>query len=385
MNPLKKLYNRINAYWAGLFYGLKSTNDEIFTQSGLDNSIGTVIQQQVSENRVSKDLLKGEVTQQVEELRYRTYKVDRESKQFEYFSPTKALRYEKQDSKFVKYENSDNLELITIQPNHAQTANVYEGTKDVDFLKANLINNQGDIAVNVGHFDVLNSYNIEVERDFMPRFKLEAYTTRLVVKKLDENDNVILDFYVSKYPQEKDMKSIYFIKEVEKLMSGYRQSDITSLKRVSFTTSHAYGLNDMIEFKFDHVYYRDTLEYDGHYVLKFKAHAYVNGKDLTDEYYSKPMDEKYRNHEKKEVVLDAFNGGNEYRTFVCAECGKTVEYDTESIDDMQASQGRDIMDDTVIDDNGVMSYMDLQIAEQTFGKKLCKDCLKKYLNNMNKQ
>ena len=52
---------------------------------------------------------------------------------------------------------------------------------------------------------------------------------------------------------------------------------------------------------------------------------------------------------------------------------------------MQASQGRDIMDDTVIDDNGVMSYMDLQIAEQTFGKKLCKDCLKKYLNNMNKQ
>ena len=193
MNPLKKLYNRINAYWAGLFYGLKSTNDEIFTQSGLDNSIGTVIQQQVSENRVSKDLLKGEVTQQVEELRYRTYKVDRESKQFEYFSPTKALRYEKQDSKFVKYENSDNLELITIQPNHAQTANVYEGTKDVDFLKANLINNQGDIAVNVGHFDVLNSYNIEVERDFMPRFKLEAYTTRLVVKKLDENDTVILD------------------------------------------------------------------------------------------------------------------------------------------------------------------------------------------------
>ena len=385
MKLIKKLCNRINAYWVGFFYGLKDTNDTVFTQAGIDNSVGTEIQQQVTENRVSKDLLKGEVTQQVEELRYRTYKVDRESKQFEYFSPTKAIRFDKQDSKFVKYDNSDNLELITIQPNHANTANIYDGTKDVDFLNAKLIDVQGNVSINLGHFDVENKYNIEIERDFMPRFKLEAYTTRLVVKKLDDEDNMILDFYVSKYPQEKDMKSIYFVKEVKKLMSGYRQSDITSMTRVSFVTSHAYGLNDMIEFRFDHIYYKGILEYDGHYVLKFKAHAYVNGKDQTDEFYSKSMDEKYRNNEKKEVVIDAFSGGNEYKTFVCAECGKTVEYDTEAIDNMQASLGRDITDDEISDDNSVMSYMDLQISEQTFGKKLCSDCLKKYLNNMNKQ
>jgi hypothetical protein len=97
------------------------------------------------------------------------------------------------------------------------------------------------------------------------------------------------------------------------------------------------------------------------------------------------MDEKYRNNEKKEVVIDAFSGGNEHKTFVCSECGKTVEYDTEAIDNMQASLGRDITDDEISDDNSVMSYMDLQISEQTFGKKLCSDCLKKYLNNMNKQ
>ena len=385
MKLIKKLRDRINAYWTGFFYGLKDTNDTVFTQAGIDNSVGTEIQQQVTENRVSKDLLKGEVTQQVEELRYRTYKVDRESKQFEYFSPTKAIRFDKQDSKFVKYDNSDNLELITIQPNHANTANIYDGTKDVDFLNAKLVDGQGNVSINLGHFDVENKYNIEIERDFMPRFKLETYTTRLVVKKLDDEDNMILDFYVSKYPQEKDMKSIYFIKEVEKLMSGYKQSDITSMIRVSFVTSHAYGLNDMIEFRFDHIYYKGILEYDGHYILKFKAHAYVNGKDQTDEFYSKSMDEKYRNNEKKEVVLDAFSGGNEYKTFVCAECGKTVEYDTEAIDNMQASLGRDITDDDISDDNGVMSYMDLQISEQTFGKKLCSDCLKKYLNNMNKQ
>jgi hypothetical protein len=215
---------------------------------------------------------------------------------------------------------------------------------------------------------------------------LEVYTTRLVVKKLDDNDNMILDFYVSKYPQENDMKSIYFIKEVEKIMSGYRQSDIVSMNRVSFTTSHAYGLNDMIDFRFDHIYFKDILEYDGHYILKFKAHAYVNRKDLTDEYYSKSMDEKYKNNEKKEVVIDAFTGGNEHKEFICEECGKKIEYDTEAMDEVKATLGRDITEESTVDDsNSVVSYMDLQISEQTFGKKLCKECLKKYLNNMNKQ
>lgn len=382
MKIIKQIYNKLYSYWYGLFYGMKRTNDVVFTQSGIDNTIGSEIQQQVTENRVSKDLLKGEVTQQVEELRYRTYKVDRESKQFEYFSPVKALRFEKQDSKFVKYDNSDNLELITIQPNHANVRNISEGTNDIDFMKAEIKDEQGNVSINVGKFDVINDYNIKIERDFMPRFRLEAYTTRLVVKKYDDRDNMMLDFYVSKYPQENDMKSIYFVKEVEKILAGDEHSDILSFNRVSFMTSHAYGLEDMIEFRFDKIFYKGILEYDGHYILKFKAHAYVNGVDITDQYYSKSMAEKYANNEKKEVVLDAFNGGNKVETFVCSECGKVVEYNTEAINDIEAKPGRDITEDFVDEENDIMSYMDLQIAEQTFGKKLCKACLKNYLNNL---
>ena len=381
---IKNIYDRINAYWVGLFYGMKHTNDTVFTQIGVNGDVGTQIQQEVSENRVSKDLLKGEVTQQVEELRYRTYKVDRESHDFEYFSPVKALRYDKQDSKFIKYDNSDNLELVTIQPNHVIPSNVYDTTKDIDFMNAELKDKQGNISVDVGTFTFINDYNIKIERDFMPRFKLEAYTTRLAVKKIDDKDNFVLDFYVSKYPQENDMKNIYFIREVEKIFNGYRQSDITSMTRVSFVTSHAYNLPDMIEYRFDHIYFRDIIEYDGHYILKFRAHAYVNGKDITDEYYSKTMDDKYKNNEKKEVVIDAFGGGNEYKTYVCEECGKVIEYDTEAIDEIPSTIGRDILDDCISDENDVVSYMDIQIAEQTFGKKLCKDCLRKYLLNLNK-
>ena len=382
MNKINRLFNKARAYWYGLFYGLKSTNDTVLTQVGIDNSVGTEINQQVAENRVSKDLLRGEVTQQVEELRYRTYKIDREAKKFDYFSPMKAIRFDKQDSKFVKYENSDGLELVTIQPNNAEVKNVSDGVKDIDFMKTELIDKAGNIKADLGDFLVVNDYTIKVERDFMPRFKLEAYTTRLVVKKLDDEDNFILDFYVSMYPKENDMKSIYFVNEVKKIMDGYRQSDITSFERVMFTTLHAYGLEDMIEFRFNHVYFKDILEYDGHYILRFKAHAYVNGKDLTDEFHSESMEHKYETNEKKEVVIDVFNGGNKHETFVCSECGKVVEYDTMAIDNMVLEKPRYADEEGIETDSGVMEYLDLQMAEQTFGKKLCKDCLRKYMNKM---
>ena len=115
---MKKFWRTIKSLWGGFFWGLKSA-DEIVFQSSENNTPGSTIIQEVSDKRVSKALLKGEVTQEVEELRYRTYRVDREAKNYEYIAPTLAFRKEKEkkdnDSKFITYENSENLEIITIQ------------------------------------------------------------------------------------------------------------------------------------------------------------------------------------------------------------------------------------------------------------------------------
>lgn len=373
----RKLLNKVRSYWYGLFWGLKETNDDVFTQSGIHNTSGTEINQQINENRLSNDLLKGEVTKQVEELRYRTYKVDREAKNYEFFSPLKAIKFDKQDSKFVNYDKSDGLELITIQPNECQTADVWDAIKDVDFKKEGYTDNKDEYHLDVGRFDIDNDYTIKVERDFMPRFKIEKFTTRLVVKKLDEKDGVVLEFYVDKYPKD-SLKSIYFIKEIERMLQKYEKSDIVDLTRVSFITSHAFGKEDMLQYKFDHIYYRGIREYDGHYIISFRGHMFVNGQDLTKQYYSKSMDDKYKNHEKKEVVAD-LSGGYRHQTFQCEECGKIVEYDTDMIDNATSTQPRDILDENT-EDTGILSYMDLQMAEQTYGKKLCKDCLIKYIN-----
>ena len=350
-------------YFYAFFWGVKGTADTMLTQTGIANEVGVSVSQEVNENRVSKALLRGEVTQQVEELRYRTYLVDREAKKFEFFSPTLAKkRSQKQDSKFVKYENSENLEVITIQPNFPKVETVTDMLDQVDKKDGKRI-----------------EYWVSCKRDFIPRFRIEEYTARVAVRKIDEND-VMLDFYVSKYPVENDVKSIYFVKEVEEILNNNKRSDILDIKQVDFTTSHAFKLDDMMQFRFEFLRYRGIAEFDGYYVVKFRAKPTINGKDLTEQYYSATMDEKYKTNAKKEVDLK-LDGGHDTQVFYCDECGKKIVYDTDYIDYMPIVKPRAI-DEDYDDSYESMEYLDLQIAEQTFGKKLCKECFGKLRNKL---
>lgn len=362
---LKKIKLTLKLFWNNLFWGLKSTDEEIFTQVGTETPVGTTINQEVHTNRVSKDLLSGKVTRQVEELRYRTYAVDRESKNYEYFSPTLAMKRDKQDSKFVKYENSDNLEVITIQINYPQVKNVLETLNEIDEKR--------DIDKNCGQW-----IKVYRENGFLPRYKLEEFTTRLVVKRLNDDKKAKIEFYVSKYPPNNDFKSTGFVHEVERTMKNNTHSDVIDITGASFVTLHAYKLDDMLLFEFDNAVFDKIIEFDGHYIISFTCDMITNGKDLTEKYESKTMKEKYATKQKKEVVYD-FTTDNLKRTFVCEGCGKVIEYDPMLLDKMDISQidGEEKTNNT--------EYLDLQVAEQTYGKQLCSDCLRKELNNLYKE
>ena len=351
-------------FFYGLFYGMKATEDSVFHQSGLSIGEGTSIIKEVEDKRVSKALLKGEITQEVEELRYRTYKVDKESKTFEYFAPTLAMKRDKQDTKFLKYDDSDGLELITAQPN--------------DFL----VETVGETLEQVGGRGKRTQYRIKIKRNFVPRYKIEEYVTRLDVKKLDET-HVILDMYVSIYPNDKDFKSKGFLSEIKKIRDEKIKSDILDYEEVSFVTSHAYKMDDMVKFVFKNIRFREIVEFDGHYIVRFKASVQEDVIDLTKIYYSKTMDEKYKNKEKKEVILN-FSDYIVSNVYKCEECGKEVVLDNELIDRLNAYEGRDITQEKIDDENPqVLEFMDMQISEQTFGKRLCSECLKKYLKENN--
>jgi hypothetical protein len=361
---LKKIKQNCVLFFYNLFYGIKNTEDIVFHQSGITDESGTSVIKEIENKRVSKALLKGEVTQEVEELRYRTYKVDKESTNFKYYAPTLALKKDGQDNKFMKYDKSDGLDIITIQPNNVLVENVSETLEQV------------------GGRGKREEYTIKIKRDFTPRYRVEEYLKRLDVKKLDDT-HVILDMYVSKYMNSYDFKSKGFIKEIEKIRDQKVKSDILDYQEISFITHHAYKLDDMIKFKFRNIWFKEVKEFDGNFILKFKAEIMNEDLDLTKRYFSKTMDDKYKNKEKKDTVVN-FSDYATSKVYVCEECGKKVVLDMEMIDKLNAYQGRDITNEKTQDETPqVLEFMDMQISEQTYGKRLCSDCLKKYLQNNN--
>ena len=365
---MKQWFNNIKdkiiIFFDSLFYGMKTTEDSILRQSGITTTNGTTITKEVEDQRLSNALLKGEVTQEVEELRYRTFLVEKESKGFEYYAPTLALKKDTQDNKFMKYDDSDGLELITIQPNDVLTESVTETLQQV------------------GGRGKREEYRIKIKRKFVPRYKVEQYLTRLDVKKIDDT-HMMLDLYVSKYPNDKDFKSKGFVREVEKIRDEKIKSDILVFEEISFITHHAYRLPDFVKFVFNNIFFKEIVEFDGHYILRFKATFTKDNLDLTKRYYSKTMDEKYKNKEKKETVANFFDYDT-VKVYTCQECGKKIFLDYNLMQEINAYQGRDITEEETENENPqVLEFMDMQIAEQTFGKRLCSDCLKKELKKNN--
>lgn len=368
-----KIYRNIYLFFSNLTLATKNVGDEIFTQVNNESS-GIPIAQDVTQgtHTLSKALLRGDLTEEVKQLRYRTYKVDRESKKYKYYAPTLALKRKNgKDNKFVSYDKSDGLDVITIQDCHPIGENVTDAIHQIED----------------GGRGKAEKYNIEIERNFVPRFRIEEFLKRLVVKRFDET-HAILDFYFSIYPErffitsdDKSFRSKAFIHEIENIRNNGVRSDILLMEKLRFVTSHAYKQDDLMEFVFRNLWFKEVAEFDGCYILRFKASIEHDGYDLTASYYNKEMDEKYKKHEKKELILNV-SGNAPVESYVCADCGKVVTFDTVAMDNMPIIEAREIDEENVetVNEWNSTEYFDMQLIEQTIGKKLCKNCLKKYID-----
>lgn len=355
----------------------KAVEDSTLTSAGNGHSISMSVNQQVTDSRVSRDLLKGELTEQVQELRYRTYRVDRESQELEYFGPNLVKKREnyKRDNKNIKYENADGLDVICIQSNDKVVEDVRSALEYVDTGKSKP-----------------NEYLIKVYRDFMPTYRIESYLTRLVVKKSkSQKETAILDFYVDAYPRPYDKSQVGFLSALKKVRDTGARDYMLDLGKVGFTTFQAYGQEDMHLYEFDKlVFMNKIIEYDGHYIIRFKAHILVNGRDLMDDFYNKEMADKYRSKAPKEGDGGTFdfkkNVSLGHKEYTCEMCGKKIIYDEGAILYGSPERSRYIVDDdgneTEGKDKGNLEYYDAQIAYVTYGKWLCKDCLEKYRDSM---
>lgn len=283
MKILNKFIAYIKLLWHSLFVGMRNADVMMTTNQKTHDGSGFEIPDNAG-GGVFKDMLEEKVTQEVEELRYTSYRVANESKKYRYVGNGKAIKKTESQltERHVEIEETDNLPIILIQDNTLICEDVYTSLKEVG-KKENKKN--------------FHDYVIKIKRDIFPRFQIEQYVKKLVLKQAD--GNYVIDLYCSKYPSQfSEKKDKAFISEIQKIKSGkVRNSDVLDFNEINFVTSNAWGIDDWFKFSFNDFEYYDIVEFDGNYVIRLGCQSNIFMGNLLDKIYCESAEKKYENKE----------------------------------------------------------------------------------------
>jgi len=120
----------------------------------------------------------------------------------------------------------------------------------------------------------------------------------LHIKKI-ENNNYLLEFYVSKYPAQFDKNNHFFISEIKKLMNNKIYSSLTDIKSICFLTNNTIGSADFLEYEYDIIDFDKIIEFNQYYVVKFISEVKINGRNIIEQYRNLELDSKYEKKEKR--------------------------------------------------------------------------------------
>lgn len=276
---MKKIWFNIKLFLHYLMQGLHSA-DTIITSQEKDSLDGSTIEQKKEIKSVYADLLRGEVTQEVKELRHEMYYAERLSKEYDYGGNGRAVK----KNNLFKYngniEQSDGYNIQLIQ----------ENKEDLTLL--------GDFV------NVERNFTIKIIRDFYATLRIEEFTTKVVVKRMSK-DKVLLDLYTPIYPKQFDRRSRIFVNNIEKIYMGDVRSDIIDFSGLNFVSYNAYNSDDLKEYEYNNIKFELITKFDGSYVLRFSADIVKDGVDMITEFYDEKTAKKNENHEMREgAVID---------------------------------------------------------------------------------
>ena len=281
---LKTMWFNFRLFMNYLMQGLRSA-DNLMTSQNKEDGDGSTIEQKKEVQNVYADLLRGEVTQEVRELRHEMYYAERLSHEYTYGGNGRVVKKNRMFNYNGNIEISDGYPIQVIQENHE------------------------DITL-TSDFKDTRDFTLKIGREFVPTMRIEEYATKLVVKRIDK-DKVILDFYTPIMPRQFDRRSRIFTNALGKIYEGDVKSDIIDFNSVAFTSYNAYGSEDLKEYEYNNIKFELILEYDGSYVLRFTAGIVKNGFDIITEFYDEATAKKCEEHEMRKGAQMSYDAAVE--------------------------------------------------------------------------
>lgn len=299
---MRKIFNKIKLAWHALFFGMRGVDILLTSSHKSESGSGFEIPDDAG-GGVFKDILEQKVTQEVQELRYTSYKVAKESKKYRYIGNGQVAKKtaSQLSERHGAIDESDNLPIVLIQDNAVICEDVLTSLNEVN-------QKEGKKA--------FYEYNIKIERDNLPRFRIESYVKKLVLKESD--GNYVIDLYCSKYPRQfSERKDRAFLKELKQVQTGIiRNSDIFDFQELHFTTSNAWGVDDWFRFSFKEFELYDIIEYDGNYIVRMGCLAKNFMENLLDKVFCESAEKKYEAKEAKENAIIDFSDYSQETEYV---------------------------------------------------------------------
>lgn len=301
---MNKIKDWVRKKAALLSLSMSNVEKNALGQNGQSLSDNTGEVQRHNQGDVMDDLINGRITQEVQDLRWRTYKV---------MQAAENLTLDLNALKTYKTDLTDeNTTLEIVVDNATEYLGATEAMALYGLIQTNtpsidtrIIDNEKTVFASHGAISADNYFSfckpekrITIHRDSFPKFNIENYTKMLHVKTTD-TDKKMLEFYVSKYPVEEDRKTFMFVKEVQKLMKNQITSNIANINSVEFITQNCLGKPDHLRFKYENLVIHKVTEFNGYYVIKFYGDETIGGESIFEKYREDVLDNKYENKERR--------------------------------------------------------------------------------------
>ncbi len=306
----------------------------VFGQNSENLSDKTNHEKKMQQGTLADSLVKGEITQEVRDLRWRTYKILEASKgmtlEFQHMDTDENFHYTVKGAQNnarktldkIKLDSADDFILEMVVNNddlaigNSESMDIIdaiakqntETSGEVDFTPT--VNYDKTIDANVKSHGSISSVDlyahnksvkpIQVSREFIPKFEIEKYTKKLNIRTITPTEK-LLEFYVSKYPETFKQSSQFFISDIKKaLKDGVRAVPFLDITEVGFITQNVLGADDFLEYTYKINSFDKIVEFDGHYVIKYKATVIVDGVSIIEQYREEELDQKYNNKELRD-------------------------------------------------------------------------------------
>jgi hypothetical protein len=322
---MNKIGNWFKKQMTGLFFAFSNVEKNALGQEKVELSSDTDKFQRHLQGTLLDALNRGEITQEVKELRWRLFKVLHASDKLmvkqmmsdngQQEIKVKKLSPKQQKSllKKIKLDEFDDYELELVVDNSEITLSSFDiiNNENIKEYEENEMRDSiqededGEKTATLGEIssgDYVSSLKaerpIKVIRDLRPKFELEKYTKKLNVRKINEKER-LLEFYVTKYPDKYDRKTPLFLSELKRTIKNPRFSSIIDIQAIGFTTYKTVGSKDFYQYQYKINKFDKIVEFNGYYIIKFKSEVIVDGEYLLEKFRVNYLDEKYKNKERK--------------------------------------------------------------------------------------